>query len=85
MAHAQHPVRRHGLEIDLDGGEEAERALGAHQQMGHIVPGGIDALQIVAADLAQHVREAARDGVALAFGDGADLAHEVDIARRAAP
>ena len=84
MAHAQHPVRRHGLEIDLDRGEEAERAFGAHQQMGHVVPGGLDAFEIVAANLPQHVGEAARDGVALALGDGAHPAHEVDIAGRAA-
>ena len=40
VAHAEYVVGRQRLEIELDLGEEPQRALGADEQMGHVVGAG---------------------------------------------
>ena len=59
MADAEDPVRRDRLQFELDLVEEGEGALGADQEARHVVAArrSIDAVDVVAADPAQHLRE----------------------------
>ena len=50
MTDAEHAIRRDRLQIELDLVEEGEGALGADQQMGHVVAGIRDHVDVVAAD-----------------------------------
>ena len=70
MADAQHLVADHRPQLQFDLGGEGQRALGADQQMRHVV-GGVarhQRIEIVAADAALHFRKLVRDlgGLALA-------------------
>ena len=40
VTHPEHAVGRQRLQVELDLGEESERALGSHQQVGHVVAAG---------------------------------------------
>ncbi len=80
MADAEDPVRGDRLEVELDLGEEGERAFRADQEMGHVVALIRDHVDVVAADPALHFREAALDLVLLAAVQRAHVAHEIAIA-----
>ena len=80
MADAEHPVRRYRLQIEFDLAEKGERALGADQQMRHVVAAVGDHVDVVAADPAQEFREAPVDLVGLAAVQRAHVAHQVAIA-----
>ena len=70
------------LQREVDRGEVRQRALGAHQQPGHVVPLGPHALDRVAADVALHPRDAGRDLARLARRDRAHALDQLAVARR---
>ena len=65
VADPQYAVGRDRLQIEFDLGEQAQRALGSHQQVGHVVAFCVDAVDVVTTHAAQKFREAAMDLVAL--------------------
>ena len=75
-------MRRDRLQIEFEAGEEAERALGANQQPRHVVSGGVNRVEVVAADASQYLGEAARDFAAFAHRNRAHPVHEFAITRR---
>ena len=80
----QTPSTRSGdrLQIELDRGEEGERAFRSHQEMRHVVAGIVDHVDVVAADPAQQLGEARCDLVGLAAVKRAHAPHQVAIALR---
>jgi hypothetical protein len=84
VAHAENAVRRQRLQVELDLGEEAEGALRAHQEVGHVVPLGGDHVDVVAADPAQKLGEAALDLRGLVRVHRAHRLHQLEIALAAA-
>src|SRR5207244_4836783 len=75
---AENRVSRQARELELKAREVRQRALGTHQQMRQIDRSvgrirtdtlGVEDVEVVAADAAQHAREGARDLVALARAD----------------
>ena len=76
VAYPQHAVGGQRLQVELDLGEEPQRALGPDQQMGHVVAAaGSEGVDVVAADPSEKGGETARDLVGFA---GAERAHAPD-------
>src|SRR5215469_1423248 len=82
MTNAEDPVRRYRLQFELDLVEEGEGALGADKQPRHVMPAVADAINIVAANSAQHFREPPLDLLGFAAVQSAHLGDELAIALR---
>ncbi len=69
-----------GCSLSLQPAEQGERALGADQELGHVVTGRAHPVEIVAADPPQHLGKVPGDRIRLALGEGAHLLDQAQIA-----
>ena len=80
VADAEHPMPRQRLQLQQQAAEEGKRAFRADQELRHVVPGRLDAIEIVAADPAQNFGKSGRDRARLPVRDGARGLDQLEIA-----
>ena len=82
MADAEHPVRRDGLQVQLEAGEEGQRALRTHQQVAEIGRVSGQRVDVVAADAAHELGKAPGGLAGLALSQGEERLDQPWLVRR---
>jgi hypothetical protein len=80
MADAEHPMPRQRLQLQQQPSEQGKRAFRADQKLRHVVAGRMDAIEIVAADPAQHFGKSGGNRGGLPIGDAAHGLDQPEIA-----